>query len=1062
MSMRTSASLLVTALAFALALEGARAADPLVPAPPPPASSDKKPDEPKKGGPAVSGQTKARSSRLDPKATEKSLVASIKNQKQILELEDRNSKDYPKQAIALADFHWDLAEFYGNHAYSEDIEKPLYDAEQAKNQAAVDKWKREQQRFLDLKKQFQDETINRYRTVIKTFPKATNLDEIRYYLGYNLVEMKRGEEGVEVYSQIIGESPDSPYVPDALVNIGDYYFELNDFTNAQKLFQKAQEPAYQAANIYGYAVYKDAWCLYNLGKYKESLAGFLAVIGIADKRAQEGQKGAIPLRREAQNEIILPYSKVGDPEKGIEFFRDKVAPDRYLQLTGKLANLYTEQTEYTRSSKLLRLLMGEARKGVVAGQDQGFMVIQFQRLIAKNADASTNKELTVTEITELIRVWEEANAKAPAEFRNEEREEIKRLILEVAGRYHTEFAKTKEKPTLAYTQRLYDEYLRIFRKDENAYQISMNNALLMLATEKYEEAAAEFENVIAMDPDGIHADAAAERAVLAYLKTVQLKTQDLKREESTDLTPVELPPEQKRFVNAIDRWMAIVAKKGMNPDSKDNVPMARFASGKIYYATNHFEDAAKRFGAFLENHTGHALENDARRYLLSCYNLGHDVESLRTWANKFDAIPGLPQDLKTDIGKIKNAFNFQECFKFQTANDHIKAAECFEQYAKDYHDSENAPTAIYNASINYFDAKRVEQALQMQLALYKEFGKKGEQGQKALFAIGEMYRQTTVYDEASKWYEAFVKNHPKHPLAEKALRYASVYRKTLGHYKEAIANLNLWLRNYRKEDSAARVDLDIVLIFEKQEKWAQVVAAVGSHIKAFPNEPPGIRLQALNRRGIALLKLKKAKDAAVAFQQTIDFYKALDERFLRDLDNNAISAVAESHFNLGDIELQRARAIKLDEASDKVAKKQLQDKLAILATVKDTYEKVIAYNHPGWVIAASEQLGFAYQDLADAVENSPVPRSIAGIPETADAHRQEMSAQAVKIRDQAIFNYRRALETAKQFRWFNDYSEKAERAIAQLDLTDLSVKESRLRPEQLTPNSGTPQFVGGK
>jgi tetratricopeptide (TPR) repeat protein len=1050
--------------ALALALAAMLTASPSLAAPP--ASAGKR-----GGGPSITSQARQRASRLDPRATERSLKASIENQKQILDLEDKASASYPKQAVALADFYWDLAEFYGNAAYSEAIEKPLYEAEQRKDATAIEKWKREQTKLLDNQLTYQTKTIIGYRGVVKDFPRAESLAEIRYFLAYNLMQMQRGDEAVEVYMEILAKHPDSPYVPDALVNIGDYYFENNDFESAQKLYERAQAPEFEASNIYGYSVYKQAWCLYNLTRYEDALRRFQDVIGIADARAAGGQKSAIPLKREAQNELVLPYAKIGKPEKAIAFFKG-VAPERYLDIASRLADIYTEQSEYVRSNKLLQMLIEEAKTAVISGpvgpdgtrsggETRAWMGVRFQRQVVSNAFALGDKGVTVEEVGRLITLWETFAPAAPTDWQEEETREVKTKILEVASAFQAEFGKTKDKKTLEHTQRLYDDYLRAFRRDDNAYQISWNNAVLMLQTDKFTEAAAEFEKVIAMNPTGEFADAAAERAVLAYLKTVQIANDAVKREVEEDLTPQPLSADETRFIGAIDRWMELVAKNGPTPETAENIPKARFAAAKVLYNNNHFADAAGRFVAFLDQHAGHPLEPEARRHALSAYNLNRDVDNLRVLAKRFDGLPNLDPDLRADIDTIKREFDFQECFKLQTAHEHLQAAQCFEAYATQHPTAEKAASAIYNASINYFDAKQVERALKTQLDLYQRHGKT-ELGPKALFAIGEMYRQTTVYDEASTWYEAFVKNHPTHPLAEKALRYASIYRKTLGQNRQAIQNLDLWLKKYRTEDAAPRVDFDIIQITEKMGDFLKVTVLCDKHLKAFPAEAPGLRLQVLNRKGLALLQLRKTKEARQVFSETVAAFAKLNERDVQALDLTAIAAVAESHFQLGEVELQRARAIKFEAASDKAIKAALEEKLTILTKVKETYEKVIAYNHPGWVIAASAQLGFAYEDLADAVENSPDPVSIRHLDEVLSAYRQEMTDQATAMRQKALENYRLALETARRFRWFNDYSEKAERAVARLDLTDLSVKEYRLRPSQLTPNTDLPRVLGAK
>ncbi|MCA9516730.1 MAG: tetratricopeptide repeat protein [Myxococcales bacterium] len=1033
----------VAVLASALAAPAVLAAAPKGKAP---AAEQKKP--------GFGGQTKTRDRKIRGDATEVSLKQSIKDQKQIIELTDRKDPGYPLQVVALADFEWDLAEWYGLQAYSEAIEKPMYEAEQRGDKKAVEKYKKQQQSYLDKKQAYQDQTIATYKEVIHDFPTSKRLDEVRYFLAYNLTEMGRAAEGVDEYTALIGAHPSSPFVPDAIVNIGEYYFDNNDFANALRLYQQVDK--FPDANIRGYAMYKQAWCQYNLGDHQLSLSQFIAVIKLAEERALAGAKQAIQLKREAQNDMVLPYSKVGRAEKAIDFLK-QYAPERYLELAGKLALIYTEQNEFARSTKLLRDLIAEARKGAIAGQDKSYMVVTFQRQIVDNAIKSGDKGNTVTEIAELLRTWDEMHAAAPEAFQKEEQEEIKRLILEVAATYQKEWDGTKDPKTLEYTQRLYDEYLRVFGGDENAYQIAMNNALLLKATEKFDEAAAAFEKVIRMRPEGEYTDAAAEQAVLCYLKVVQIENKRVKTEAEDDLKPEDLSPDQQRFVSAIDRWMEIIAKKGPNPESQDNIGPARFAAAKVYYNANQFEESARRFVEFIAKHPSHRLVNDARRHVLSAYNLAHDVDNLVKYANEYDAIASLPEDLKSDIRKIRNELNFQECFKFQNKGEHLKAAQCFEQYARDFPNEDRAPAAIYNAGINYFEARKVKKALDAQLDLYARY-RSNELAPKALYAMGEMFRQTTVYDEAVKVYETFVRNHRGHPLEEKALRYASIYRKTLGDYKEAIANLNTWLARFGNQPNAPAVHLDIIKILEKQEKWSQIVSAAGSHLKKYPDEPASVRLEVLARRGFAYDELGKHKEAHAAFEETVAYFAGLNEAQVQDLSMDAVSAVAHAHFNLGEEKLREARRIKLDSPSDKEMAKAITQKLTTLTNAKTVYEKVIAYHHPGWEIAAWTQLGAAYQDFASSVENATIPARIRHLPEVVDQWQQDMAERAKTIRDKAIEAYQQALDVAHRERWFNEYSEKAEAAIAQLDLTDKSVKEFRIRPDHLTPNGGAPAF----
>ena len=70
-----------------------------------------------------------------------------------------------------------------------------------------------------------------------------------------------------------------------------------------------------------------------------------------------------------------------------------------------------------------------------------------------------------------------------------------------------------------------------------------------------------------------------------------------------------------------------------------------------------------------------------------------------------------------------------------------------------------------------------------------------------------------------------------------------------------------------------------------------------------------------------------------------------------------------------------------------------------------------------------------------------------------------MTVQAEKIRnDAAIPAYQKALQIARVQNWFNEWSEKAEQALARIDLKDASIKEYRLRPVATGANRAVPSF----
>lgn len=988
---------------------------------------------------------------LGPDQTERSIRASIDNQKRILQLQDPDDPEYPEMVVELADYYWDLSRVYFRKAHTNELEQAIYDAEQNGNEAEAEELKQEQQSLIDEQERYQQQTIDTYRQVIRRHPDARNIDEIRYFLAYHLGAAGRAKEAVDAYKKLILKSPESEYVPDALVNIGEYYFNNHDYENALKLYKQVEQ--YPKATVLPYAIYKQAWCHYNLADYELSLSRMIRVLKLARKRREERGKVVFDLVAEAQNELIYPYSKVGKPSEAIEFFK-RYAPERHLKLAGRLADLYTEQTEYDRAHALLQALIREARE---LGGDRRHLVLRFQRQTIENAHAQVDKPATVEETRELIRLYEELRDQAPSSFLDEERDEVDALILEIATGYHEEYKNTKDEETLEYTQVLYDEYLRLFGDAENAYKITYNNALLMDMQGKYRSAAREFERVIEMHPEGKFADDAAERAVAAHLESIQVDEEKVKTEAKADLSEQELSARERRFIDAVDRWLALIEEQGTRAETRDNIPPARFAAAKILYNANHFHRAAKRFLSFVDAHPEHEFWVDAARHVLSCYNLAHDVDNLQKYANRFAENPRLMETkLSETINRIRNEINFQECFKHENREAHLEAAECFMDYAADFPDAEKAPSAIYNAGLNFFRARRVEKALETQKRLFEEY-RDHELAAKALYSIGEIFRETTVYDQAARVYERFVDSYPDHPLAEKALRYASIFRKTLEEYDRAIEDLRLYLDSYPDPERSPQVHLDIVLIREKQGNPWRTIEAANEHLERYPDEPAGIRLQVLATKGRAFKELDRTDDATHVFRQNVEYFRGLESSSIERLDRKALSAAAQSHFNLGEVALDEARRIRLTGSEEQIVQRT-QKKLKLMKKAKDTYAKVTAYGHPGWTIAAYTQLGLAYRNLADAVENAEVPDRIEGVPAAVAEYKSQMAQKAEPIRQKALASYRKALEVARKEHWFNEYSKQAEQAIAKLDLQNLAIKEARLRPGQTAPNSGFPDF----
>lgn len=1005
------------------------------------------------------------------KLTKASILASLENQKAILSLEPVTSKAYPKMKLALANFYWDLSQWYDREAHSNALEQKIFDAEEANNTVEVKRLKASRADLLVKMRTHQSFTADTYDKVIAGFPNLKNLDEIRYYLGQHLALMKRTKRSVEVYKGLIRNHPSSKYIPDALVNLGEFWFAQNDFTNALKMYEAATSVRYKASPVYNYAIYKQAWCNYNLGRYSVGLARLETVVeNTRALVASKGATGAIDLQKEAQNDMVLAYAKAGKPG-AISYFK-KWAPGRHLVLGARLAMLYSDETEYERSNHLLAQLIKEARRT----RGQGHLALTFQRQLVDNAHILGDKAKLIQQVKVLSGLLESLRRKGvPKKFLRTEAANIDAMIRTMAFGFHQEFRTTRHRKTLDYAQVLYAEYLRLFPGKAESDAVRFNACILMQMAGKLAQAAVCLGEVIESKSGGAHAAEAAERLVIVLLEMYKKKSTKIRtsvvgsrKGNAKTGTPQKrsVSKEGRRFLNAVDLWFKVLDTKRkagtLSNQDNANIPKALFLAALTYYDHNHFEEAAKRFRQFADEFADHPWATEAVEYVLSAYNLVRDVPSLKRYADRLKADKRYYRGaVKVTVDAIAQEVEFLECFKPEKADRHREAARCFLNYERNHPGSSKAPDALHNAALNAFQANQVEGAIKIQQTLYAKFGGKHRLGTLALYNIAEIFRETTVYSEAATIYETFVNSHPKHALAKQALQYASVFREALGEHDRAVKNLELYLSNYGSGNKeAARIDMNIVLIRSKQGRPKQVIRYAKRHLKRYgKGEPVAVRLRVLGALGTAFKAESKRKDAAETFKRTVKFYRNLSETEAASLDMRSVAAVAEASFNLGTTALRAAKRIKI-EGNGKRIEKLTSRKLRAMDRTKKLFNEVIQYNHPGWAIAGFFSLGDAYENLAEAIENSPVPRELRRhTPEVLEEYKTAVAEQCGKIRAvRAIPAYKNGLRIARRQKWFNVWSQKAEQALARLDFRDTAIKEYRLRPGAVRANGATPMF----
>lgn len=955
---------------------------------------------------------------------------------------DNTSNDDPQKPelyFRMSEMFWERASARTIRAFDEE-EKCLNAArgnESRANQCVARRKQGEAEAQGD-----RDQAIKIYKAIVQNFPDYPKLDGVLFALGYNYLRKGEAEGAKKIFAALIRRYPQSRYMPDTLLNLGEIYFEDGDVQAARKFYGKVAS-VYKQSSVYGYAVYKLGWCFFNMGDFTNALRQFLAVIDHT-KKTKRGGKDRIQLRKEAERDLVRTYVNIpgANPTKAVAFFR-KVAADNYLKLSERLAELYADTGQFQNSNKLFREL--------IRLQPGTYATFGWQlQILINTRNIGANPIQTVKELKRLVTLWKKVKNAKDAEPERVKKDEagIEEQLRVMAVTYHQQALKTKAPADYALAYELYSDYIKVFPEGPNAYDMTFYFGELLYQQKKWKLAARAYEKVLAMKPSGKedYTKDAAHGTVLAYKKLLQPTqerpdTKTAKDGKQGD-APVEVPqpkpiPEDyKRFLDAMALYIKYVK------DSEYLVDIM-YDESRIYYEFNHFDKAIPRFKKISEEHKDHRLAVFAANLLLDIYSLTKDIDAQHAQAKVYLKLYPEQRDpqLHALCKEIIQKYDFNKCRSFEGSRQYVKTARCFLRYARQFSTSEDVDKAYENAARNFERVKRIEDAIQARLALVNNVSG-SPLVPEALYKIGLNLQALAIFSKASDALEFFGKKFPEREEAKEALRRAAVFRLGLGQYEKAETVSREYLKLVGKQDAdkAALVFFGLGEIFEKQEDWKRVVRHYNQFLKDYRDSGQiNLLLEAHTRKGNAYMSMKPkdTRKAQRAYKDAFESYKQLSKTQLDKLESRGRSAVAEARFKMGEAVFRELKGMQLKVRPYRNVKKfikemtkKIKKKSEIAVRARAVFLEVISYKSPTWAIAALARIGQIFEELSDEIYNIPAPKSFDE--EQVEIFKGAMAERAEAPRAKAKESFELCLGKASELKWFNKWSDLAERRLAVL------------------------------
>ncbi len=566
-------------------------------------------------------------------------------------LVNRMNRTDPHRAEALMRLAEDYQELSTQlNGQAEDLEDNLFRARQAHNQAQIDDITRRQRGFRDQAATYRTALIAAFRRLVEDHPNYPQMDRALFYLAFAYQDANDFNNARVVYRTLIQRFPQSPFVPNAYLSFAEYFFEQGQMEEARQFYERVLQVQDESNQVYGYALYKMAWVLYNLQQFDESLNKFYQVIDYG--RAHPDSPSVTPLLRNARMELVTVYGAVFgtaarplNTTNALNTFRRYASDENNaFEMFEKLAELYQDNGQWPNSIASYHTLMEQR------SSSDKFCFWQYQ--VARAVVASQAKPAQLTEVQRLVDVYNayRHNAQRSTEAKNQCRDYAAREVFDVASHWHLEAIGrsaegqqqtrgTRDPHTMQMASQLYQVLIDQFpdfdqvtfpdydRRDwPSLYRVSYYRADILRDQGNVQECGPAYDHVIEMNPHGEYTEDAAYKAVLCYndwftqqfahaaqerpTRTTQVaattghghNTQTDAQRRAADrvrLVPRDLNPQETGMLRAFTRYVCFV-QPGTTPDANGDDPRTtmltiKYRRAYLYYVANHFEEAATLF-----------------------------------------------------------------------------------------------------------------------------------------------------------------------------------------------------------------------------------------------------------------------------------------------------------------------------------------------------------------------------------------------------------------------------------------------------------------------------------
>ncbi len=645
----------------------------------------------------------------------------------------------------------------------------------------------------------------------RKYPHHPKIDEILFFIGFVEMEGGNATKGARYLERVVDKFPKSRKYEDAVIYLGDHYFDKNNFKAAQSKFaillRRKDSP------MHYYAVYKTAWCDLNQQRGAAALREMKQLV-----RALEGEKdpAKFNLREQALRDLVTFYADAGDIDDAMDFFNDTVGKEKALSNLRILADTMRSKARDKEAIAAYQRLMREQPDSPEAPLIQLGIYQSLQQM-----------DKTGTAVEALAYALDHYGPKSDwaGDYKGDKKElENVEKTLEAEGSkaaffYHASGQKGSNKVLYGYALTLYGAMLRNFPEHPDRKKFQFFSAEVLYSQKKWLQAADAYVDASKIAPKDKMTDEAVYNALLA-LDQLTAKVDKIERfteeqQKNFDLTPRDIPEGETKFIDIAQYYMKEYPKG-------DRIVDVEFRIAAIYYRYRHFDQALPLFEKIVSDHPKHRSAVTSASIVLDVLNMQKNYDKLDATARRYAGIAGLGDaKFKSEMKTISQQIGFKQVEKLEGSSKWKEAGETYLALYKADPNGSLAEKSLYNALVSFEksgDTAKTQEVTRSFITKYP----KSQYTESLVLSMAKNAEKLYDFEESQKLYHDFYRNHPKSKEARKALYNSAVFAELLEHNGAAVERYNEYLKTGKvSADERKAIDVSLAKLYRKSGNWAQ-------------------------------------------------------------------------------------------------------------------------------------------------------------------------------------------------------------------------------------------------